>query len=123
MRVWYNLALTHMKVGCYEEEMGALQSFMKTDSWNSYRPKEDVHRIMGVCMMRQGMLSQALEQFQMADRSMQTLDRLYELGRMFELQGDLLAARACYDETYAKDVTHKDVAERIRATESGASMA
>ena len=80
MRVWYDLDLTHMKVGCYEEAMGAPQPFMKTDSWDSYRSKEDVHRIMGVCMMQQGMLSQALKQFQMGNRSMQTLDRLYERG-------------------------------------------
>lgn len=114
-RLWYNLALTHMQAGRYENAIGALQSFMKTDCWDSYRSKGDVHRIMGICMMRQGMLSQALKQLQMSDRSMQTLNRLYELGGMFELQGDLQAALACYGEIYAEDITYRDVAERIRA--------
>jgi len=115
-RLWYNLALTRMQAGRYEDAIGTLQAFMKTDSWESYRSKGDVHRIMGMCMMRQGTLSQALKQFQMADRSVQTLDRLYELAGMFELQGDLKSARACYDEVYAEDVTYKDVAAKIRTT-------
>jgi tetratricopeptide (TPR) repeat protein len=115
-RLWYNLALTRMQAGRYEDAIGTLQSFMKTDSWDSYRAHGDVHRIMGICMMRQGTLRQALKQFQMADRSMQTLDRLYELAGMFELQGDLPSARACYDDIYAEDITYKDVAEKIRTT-------
>ena len=104
-----------MQAGRYEDAIGTLQSFMKTGSWEEYRSKGDVHRIMGICMMRQGTLSQALKQYQMADRSMQTLDRLYELAGMFEAQKDLLSARACYDEIYAEDVTYKDVAAKIRA--------
>jgi len=115
-RFRYNRALTLMQAGLYDSAIGTLQSFMKTDSWESYRSKGDVHRIMGMCMMRQGTLSQALKQFQMADRSVQTLDRLYELAGMFELQGDLKSARACYDEVYAEDVTYKDVAAKIRTT-------
>ena len=105
-----------MQAGRYEDAIGTLQSFMKTGSWEEYRSKGDVHRIMGVCMMRQGVLGQAMKQFQMADRSVQTLDRLYELAGMFEAQKDLLSARACYDEIYAEDVTYKDVAAKIRAT-------
>lgn len=122
-RFRYNLALTRMQAGRYEDAMGTLQSFMKTESFHSYRSKGDVHRIMGMCMMRQGMLNQALKQFQMADKSMQTLDRLYELAGMFELRGSLPAARVCYDEIYAEDITYKDVAEKIRNAWRGASQA
>jgi thioredoxin-like negative regulator of GroEL len=113
VRLRYHLALTYMMYNRLEDAIGELQALMRMDDFDTYRSRSDIIRLLGRCFVRKGMLQAALKMYLQADRSMDTLDSLYELGEEFERVGDTKGSRACWEEIYATDVRFRNIASRI----------
>ncbi|HHV61968.1 MAG TPA: tetratricopeptide repeat protein [Firmicutes bacterium] len=109
----YHLALTNMVANRLDDAIAELQAIMRIEDFESYKSKDDILRLLGRCFAKKGMLETALKLYLQANRSEETLDLLYDLGKEFERAGDNRNARTCWEEIFATDVRFRDVALKI----------
>ena len=114
----YRLGVAYRELGRVEEALAVLQSIQNV-------PELSVLCLVaiGLCLRRQGLDGPAARRFQKAvdtpglpDR--QYYEALYNLGEIYEMKADpesLALALSSFEELYARDLSFRDVAERVRA--------
>jgi tetratricopeptide (TPR) repeat protein/ribosomal protein L40E len=112
-RLRYHLALAHRHSGAIHAAIAELQTLVRMPSFEAYRAKDDVHRLLGGYFVENRMLDAARKQYLVAGRSEATLQGLYELADLFQAAGRREDAQACWAEIYAADITFRDVASRV----------
>ena len=75
---------------------------------------------MGLCFMRKGMYELAVRRFQEALSRVEgftdiTKELLYNLGQTYEHMGKKAEAKAEYEKIYERDITFRDVAQKLEA--------
>jgi tetratricopeptide (TPR) repeat protein len=122
----YRLGLAYRELGRIEEALVALQAIQ-------HEPEMVVPCLIaiGSCLRRQGLDGAAAKRFAKAietpgyDEPLY-LEALYNLGDLYEAKGtqeSLALALSSFEELYARDLTYRDIGERVRVVKTNLSSA
>ncbi|HZV80179.1 MAG TPA: tetratricopeptide repeat protein [Candidatus Binatus sp.] len=122
----YRLGLAYRELGRIEEALVSLQAIQ-------HEPEMVVPCLIaiGSCLRRQGLDGAAAKRFAKAietpgyDEPLY-LEALYNLGDLYEAKGtqeSLALALSSFEELYARDLTYRDIGERVRVVKTNLSSA
>ncbi|MBV8367110.1 MAG: tetratricopeptide repeat protein [Candidatus Eremiobacteraeota bacterium] len=122
----YRLGLAYRELGRIEEALVALQAIQ-------HEPEMVVPCLIaiGACLRRQGLDGAAAKRFAKAIETPGYaeplyLEALYNLGELYEAKGtqeSLALALSSFEELYARDLTYRDIGERVRVVKTNLSSA
>lgn len=109
------LGMMYYEAGDYDKAIAEFQQ-----AQNDPRHRLRALTYMGLCFMRKGMHELAVRRFQEALSKMEgftdtTKELLYNLGQAYEEMGNLEEAKAQYEKIYERDITFRDVAQKLEA--------
>jgi tetratricopeptide (TPR) repeat protein len=115
----YDLGIAYREMGLFDDAVGEFQIALGSPE----RKLSSLH-MLGLCALDQGRAPEAAAQFEQAlalpavPLEQQAALR-FDLGRAFELEGNVAAARRAFEAVLGFDPDHQDVRERLAALDAG----
>ncbi|NQU43850.1 protein kinase [bacterium] len=104
----FDMGQLAMRLGEYDK---AVPCFQKTRLETGYEKQST--RLLAECFYHKNMYELALQEFQHLSIERSSLPMLYRIGREFETQGNMMAARMAYQRVYATDANYEDISDRL----------
>ncbi|MGH4139593.1 tetratricopeptide repeat protein [Clostridium sp.] len=90
-----------------------IQALINEQRFDSNITESHVRGLLGACFMKKKMYRIALKQFIACSEKIKVIEKLYNLGEIFQNQSDLESANICWEEIYSVDATYKDVISKL----------